>query len=306
MPLHRNLPPLPALRVFEAVARHLSFVRAAEELAVTQSAVSHQIQKLEQSLGAQLFVRRTRAIDLTSAGKRYYDRVRQSLEWIAEGTREIRGDAGRAQVLKVALLSSFAANWLAPRLSGFTERHGDIDVQLIPSIEQADVAGGSVDIAIRYGKGCWPNVSSVLLMTERLSPVCSPAYLASRQSNRSLAGFPDIALLMSHAQPEFEWEAWSSNFGTNIAAFPKRMLHDYNIVLEAAAAGQGIAMGRHRLIQSRLNAGTLVEALPDVCYEGRIGHWLVTRTGTPREAVQDFVEWITKAARQQDLTMIRA
>jgi LysR substrate binding domain len=83
------------------------------------------------------------------------------------------------------------------------------------------------------------------------------------------------------------------------------MLHDYNIVLEAAAAGQGVAMGRHRLIQSRLNAGTLVEALPDVCYEGRIGHWLVTRTGTPREAVQDFVEWITKAARQQDLTMIR-
>jgi LysR family glycine cleavage system transcriptional activator len=143
-------------------------------------------------------------------------------------------------------------------------------------------------------------------MTERLSPVCSPAYLASRRSDRSLAGFPDIALLMSHAQPEFEWEAWSSNFGTNIAAFPKRMLHDYNIVLEAAAAGQGIAMGRHRLIQSRLNAGTLVEALPDVCYEGRSGHGLVTRTGTPREAVQDFVEWITKAARQQDLTMIRA
>jgi hypothetical protein len=79
---------------------------------------------------------------------------RQSLEWIAEGTREIRGDAGRAQVLKVALLSSFATNWLAPRLSGFTERHGDVDVQLISSIEQADVAGGSVDIAIRYGKGC--------------------------------------------------------------------------------------------------------------------------------------------------------
>ncbi|SKC86087.1 transcriptional regulator, LysR family [Burkholderia sp. CF099] len=295
-PLTHDLPPLLTLRVFEAVARHLSFIRAADELAVTQSAVSHQIQKLEQHLGVLLFLRRTRSIELTAEGSAYYGKIRRALEWIAEGTRQIRGVSSRRTSLKVSLLSSFATHWLAPRLADFSATYPEIHLQLMPSIELANVGAGAADVAIRYGEGDWPQVTSSLLMGERLSPVCSPEYLAAHgpfsNSGKLLRG----PLLMSYALRHFEWDAWSTHFGSDLSDVPKLMLHDYNIVLEAAAAGQGIAMGRHRLIEKRLTTQTLVEAIPHAAYEGRIGYWLVTPDGPLDKPAEQFVNWIQKAA----------
>ncbi|WP_235012156.1 LysR substrate-binding domain-containing protein [Caballeronia catudaia] len=290
-----DLPPLLTLRVFEAVARHLSFIRAADELAVTQSAVSHQIQKLEHHLGVPLFVRRTRSIDLTPEGGAYYVKVRRALECIAEGTREIRYSKSRNTPLKVSLLSSFATHWLAPRLAEFSLANPDVELQLMPSIELTSVGAGAAHLAIRYGEGEWANVKSSLLMRERLSPVCSSGYLAKHGPFESATDLCDGPLLMSYAHRHFEWEAWSTRHRCDLSRIPKIMLHDYNIVLEAAAAGQGIAMGRHRLIERRLIEKTLVEAVPNFAYEGSIGYWLVAPDGPIDQSAGRFVDWIRRA-----------
>ncbi|POH40044.1 LysR family transcriptional regulator [Pseudomonas fluorescens] len=286
MALHNDLPPLLALRAFEAVARHLSFIKAADELSVTQSALSHQVHKLERHLGKPLFIRRTRAIDLTLAGQDYYAQIRPALDAIAAATRSQRG-APCASVLRIGLLASFATLWLAPRLAEFPQRHPHIQVELLPAIQLANVATAEVDLAIRYGKGDWPDVLATRLMTETLSPVCSPAFKA-----RQVATGP---LLMATSHRPFEWTDWSAHYQINLDHHPRVMLHDYNIVVEASVAGQGIAMGRHRLIERRLHDGSLVEAFDRPPYHSDIGYWLIVPQGPLSEAAECFSQWLKQA-----------
>ncbi|MGE7812008.1 LysR substrate-binding domain-containing protein [Pseudomonas sivasensis] len=283
MALHKDLPPLLALRAFEAVARHLSFIKAASELSVTQSALSHQVQKLEQHLGKPLFIRRTRAIDLTADGQRYYDEIRPALDAIAAATRAQR-QLPSATVLRIGLLASFATLWLAPRLAGFLNRYPHIQVELLPAIQLANVAAAEVDLAIRYGKGDWPDVLATRLMAEVISPVCSPAFKASQLHNGPL--------LMATSHRPFEWTDWSQHYQVDLEDHPRVMLHDYNIVVEAAVAGQGIAMGRHRLIQRRLQDGSLVEAFDRPPYHSDIGYWLIAPQGSTGEAAECFSQWL--------------
>ncbi|QXI29817.1 LysR substrate-binding domain-containing protein [Pseudomonas vanderleydeniana] len=285
MTLPKDLPPLLALRAFESVARHLSFIKAADELSVSQSAVSHQIQKLEQHLDQRLFIRRTRAIDLSDAGSRYYQQIRPALEQIAEASRQLRTPTS-PRVLRIGLLASFATLWLAPRLTDFMTRHPQIQVALEPSIQLADVAGAQVDLAIRYGKGGWPDVEARRLMGERLFPVCSPAYKAS-------ASGPG-PLLMAQARHPFEWIDWARHHHIDLQPYPTAMLHDYNIVVEAAVAGQGIAMGRQRLIERRLRDGSLVPAFDTPPYESEIGYWLIRPNTLPCAEAECFCTWLTE------------
>ena len=282
--LHKDLPPLLALRAFEAVARHLSFIKAAQELSVTQSALSHQVQKLEQHLGKPLFIRRTRAIDLTGDGQRYYAEIRPALDAIAAATRTQRA-APSTTVLRIGLLASFATLWLAPRLADFLHRYPHIQVELLPAIQLADVAAAEVDLAIRYGKGDWPDVQATRLMAEVISPVCSPAFKTRH----------DSPLLMATSHRPFEWTDWSEHHHVDLASHPRVMLHDYNIVVEAAVAGQGIAMGRHRLIGRRLQDGSLVEAFDWPPYHSDIGYWLIAPQGTTSEAAACFSQWLREA-----------
>lgn len=286
MALHKDLPPLLALRAFEAVARHLSFIKAANELSVTQSALSHQVQKLEQHLGKALFIRRTRAIDLTTDGQHYYDEIRPALDAIAAATRAQK-TAPSSTVLRVGLLASFATLWLAPRLASFLNRYPHIQVELLPAIQLADVAAAEVDLAIRYGKGDWPDVQATRLMPEVISPVCSPAFKASHLQNGPL--------LMATSHRPFEWTDWSAHYQVDLERHPRVMLHDYNIVVEAAVAGQGIAMGRHRLIERRLQDGSLVEAFDWPPYHSEIGYWLIAPQGPSSEAAACFSAWLKEA-----------
>lgn len=283
MALHNDLPPLLALRAFEAVARHLSFSKAASELSVTQSALSHQVQKLEQHLGKALFIRRTRAIDLTADGQDYYDEIRPALDVIGAATRRQRV-APTATVLRIGLLASFATLWLAPRLAGFFQRYPHIQVELLPAIQLVNVAAAEVDLAIRYGKGDWPDLQTTRLMGEVLSPVCSPAFKASQ--------LKDGPLLMATSHRPFEWADWSSHYHVNLEQHPRVLLHDYNIVVEAAVAGQGIAMGRHRLIERRLKDGSLVQAFDWPPYHSEIGYWLVAPQGPGTDAAICFSAWL--------------
>ncbi|WP_416220655.1 transcriptional regulator GcvA [Pseudomonas sp. B11] len=292
MDMPKHLPPLLALRAFEAVARHLSFIKAARELCVSQSAVSHQVHKLEDYLGQSLFVRRTRAIDLTAVGAAYYQQIRPALEQIALATQELLAPSTR-QVLRVGLLASFATLWLAPRLTDFSRRHPEIQLELQPAIELANVAGAEVDLAIRYGKGPWPKVHATRFLAEQLSPVCSPELKAT-----TLAQAP---LLMSRSHQPFEWDDWSARYGVNLAPHPQVMLHDYNIVVEAAVAGQGIAMGRRQLIQRHLAQGSLVDAFDLPALESQIGYWLVSAEDRLNPAAQCFAQWLSGQAPMRNI-----
>ncbi|MBB1623690.1 transcriptional regulator GcvA [Achromobacter sp. UMC71] len=294
---HRSLPALVSLRAFEAAARRLSFSLAGEELFVTQSAISHHIQRLESELGVALFERRTRAVALTPAGQAYYERVHAAFELLRQGTEALRAPAAARQVLKVGLLASFATRWLAPRLPDFAATHPDIDLQLLPDIGLADVAGGEVDVAIRYGRGTWPGVRARRLMTERLSVVCAPALIAGKRRPRTAQDLLRYPLLASHTQHPFEWDTWARRHALDLSHAQTVHLHDYNIVVEAALAGQGLAMGRHRMIAAQLASGALVEALPGTTLDdARIGWWFVSPRGKANEAAQAFQAWLAQAA----------
>ncbi len=282
-----------ALRAFEAVARLSSFRRAGEELLITQSAVSHQIRELEQNLGAKLFVRKARSIELTAQGQGYFDSVQQAFDLIRSGTIALRRHAKKEQV-RVSLLPSFAANWLVPRLARFTTAHPDIDLILDPTLRLADFGSDEADLAIRYGDGSWQGSENRLLMTESLTPVLSPALL---ERGPKLSEPRDVLnhTLLLPARP-YDWEVWAEANAVDLRAAQTIKLSDYNVVLQAALDGQGIAIGRLLLIADRIRSGALVQPY-EVVSSPRAGHWLVTpKRLQPTEAATAFIEWLTGEA----------
>ncbi|MBN8986527.1 MAG: LysR family transcriptional regulator, partial [Rhizobiales bacterium] len=180
---HLRLPSLNGLRAFEAAARHLSFTAAATELNVTQTAVSHQIRRLEQELGIKLFVRQNRTIALTAEAQEYLPRIRAAFNDLRLATARLR-QKDNDRVLTVSTLASLAAKWLLPRLVAFQETHPDIDVRITTSIELVDFNTGDVDAAIRYGRGNWPGLRADWLMADQMFPVCSPALLRGERPLR--------------------------------------------------------------------------------------------------------------------------
>lgn len=283
------LPPLHALRAFEAVGRLLSFRRAGEELLITQSAVSHHVRTLEEALGTMLFERKGRSIALTAAGARYLDSISQAFALVADGTREIRSYATR-QVLTVSLLPSFAANWLVSRLAGFRAAYPQIELVLDPTLNQANLAAGEADIAIRYGVGEWPGLRCELLAAERLLPVLSPE-LAARQPLAKPDDILSHTLLTSHRPTE--WETWSRHTALDLTSASRLQLTDYNIVLQAALNGQGVAIGRSLLVADHLRRGALLAPLSDFATAPGLGYWAVLPgSGAGKPAAAMFVNWL--------------
>ena len=273
------LPPLHALRAFEAVARYGGVSRAGEELLISQSAVSHHIRKLEQELGTTLFVRRARGMTLTPEGARYFDVVARAFALIGEGTAALRG--GAACVVRVSVLPSFAAHWLAPRLSRFRALHPTIEVELDPTLRAADFQAGDLDLAVRYGDGRWPEVRADLLMTERLTPVVSPD-----------AGSPrDLPLLMT--KKAFDWTLWARAAAFDLGAARQVQLTDYNVVLQSALKGEGVALGRLRLVGDQVASGALVALFDQVVESPDAAYWLVRPRGRPLSpAAEAFGAWL--------------
>src|SRR6058998_3707646 len=176
----RQLPPLNALRAFEAAARSESFTRAAEELCVTQGAVSHQVKALEATLGIKLFSRERQRLIITDAGREYLNVVRDALDRIAAGTERVlqRQNAG---VLTVSTSPDFAAKWLVYRLGHFAEAHAGIDLRVSATLHHVDFAREEVDLAVRHGDGNWPGLDAARLSPEQLFAVCSPKLLSGRR-----------------------------------------------------------------------------------------------------------------------------
>ena len=247
------MPPLGALHAFEAAARLLSFKAAAEELHVTPGAVSQQIKLLEDRLGAQLFTRRARSIELTDAGRLLLSPAQQAFRMLADAVARIRASDG-AQVLTVSLLPSFAALWLVPRLGTFRVRCPDVDVRISATPKVADLERDDVDIAVRCGLGNYPGLHVEHLLAEDLFPVCSPRL---RKGLKKPADLAHHTLL--HDETRTEWALWLQAIGLpDLAATRGPSFSLWELALQAAVAGQGVALGRSALVTPYLESGQLV------------------------------------------------
>ncbi len=288
----RSLPSLNGLRAFEAAARHLSFTRAAEELHVTQAAVSHQIKGLEERLGMRLFRRLNRALMLTDEGQRLFPAVRDAFERLAEAVEGLRA-RDTAGPLTVSVLPSFAAKWLVPRLSRFQERFPDIDLRITALERLVDLARDDVDVAIRFGSGRWRGVHAEMILADRVTPVCSPA-LAQRL--RDPADLAHVTLLHETMEPmrNFpDWAAWLQAAGVNGVDVSRGLRFSHtHILLQAAIDGRGVALGQAPLAADDLAAGRLIAPFALSLPVGYAYYLVYLPEAAERPKIKAFREWV--------------
>lgn len=295
-----RLPSLNGLRAFEAAARHLSFTLAAAELNVTQTAISHQIRRLEEELGIRLFVRQNRALALTPEARDYLPGVRAAFNDLRLATdRLLRKDDDK--VLTVSTLASLAAKWLLPRLTDFQEQHPGIDVRITTSANLVDFQRDNVDAAIRYGRGQWPGVRADWLMADELFPVCSPSLLRGDKPLRQpedLRGYP--LLHTSNANSD-DWRLWLTAAGlpADIAKQPGITFDMIFMTIQAAIDGIGVAMGRTSYVQDDIAKGRLVVPFK-IALPADAGFYLVSPEGR-REApkLAAFRQWVVAATQNK-------
>lgn len=292
----RRLPPLNALKAFEAAARHESFTRAAEELCVTQGAVSHQVKALEAELGIKLFNRERQRLVLTGAGHDYLAVVRDALDRLAVGTERLV-QRQRSGVLTVSTSPDFAAKWLVHRLGRFAEAHPDIDLRISATMHHVDFAREDVDLAVRHGDGNWPGHDMIRLSPEQLFAVCSPKLLAGRHRLARPADVLKFPLL--HLDDRKAWTKWLEVAGVT-GAEPSQgpVLNRASMVIDAAVDGQGIALARTTLAAWDLLSGRLVRPFTDAMRLSRT-YWIVCPKATsllPKITI--FRDWLlAEAAR---------
>lgn len=295
------------LRAFEAVARHLNFRAAAEEMALTQSAVSRQIQSLEDEVGVGLFLRHTRAVELTSAGAQLLQAVNGSLPRIDAAVRQIRQSAGRKTV-SVTTFASFASMWLIPRLEQFQRDNPEIDIRIDATDTSLDLELADVDLALRYGPAANMPPKAIRLFGEQLTPVASPWLLKSGPPIRKPADLAQFALIEAGDahRTHLEWLTWRRWLDQQqlTRVQPKRWLYfnyAYQMV-QAALAGQGVVIARLPMVAESLANGDLVELLPGLRIDSPMAYWLIqVPRSTHRPEIQAFCDWLLaqgKATRQ--------
>jgi LysR family transcriptional regulator, glycine cleavage system transcriptional activator len=303
---HRILPPLDLLKGFEAAARHLSFTRAAEELFLTQSAVSRQILALEEFVGAPLFERRHKALALTPAGELYFRAVGPVLDQVRDATQRVR-ELRTGHVLTVTTTISFASTWLVPRLTRFRKLEPRIDVRIKATHEVVDLDREGIDLAIRDLPAHNVPKDSIRLMGEHLAAVCSPAYLReAKAARRPLSTAADLRhhlLLVMHDPqgrwPWIAWPAWLEAMGVEDLTPAGTVSFDqYDQVINAAVHGQGIALGRMSLAGSHLREKQLVALFGREHKLARAFHAVFARDARERPEVQRFLAWLQDEIRR--------
>jgi LysR family glycine cleavage system transcriptional activator len=293
-----RLPSLNGLRAFEAAARHLSFTNAAAELNVTQTAISHQIRRLEEELGIPLFIRQNRSLVLTPAAQDYLPGIRAAFQDLRQATDRLqRKDDDR--VLTVSTLASFAAKWLLPRLASFQETHPEIDVRITTSMELVDFRKDNVDAAIRYGRGQWPDVRAVWLMADELFPVCSPALLKGQHPLREPKDLAHHTLLHTSGYND-DWRLWMTAADLPIKTTARQGLtFDMSFMtVQAAIDGLGVAVGRTSYVQDDIEKGRLVVPF-NIAMPANAGFYLVSPNATAHAPkLKAFEKWLVAATKQ--------
>ena len=290
------------LRAFEAVARQLNFRAAAEELALTQSAVSRQIQGLEDDVGVSLFHRHTRAVELTSAGALLLRAVAPSLDRIDGAVRQIRQSAGRRSV-SLTTFASFASMWLIPRLEAFQQAHADIDIRIDASDVAVDLEISDLDLALRYAPASHVPAHAIRLFGEQMTPVASPWLLKGGTPLKKPGDLARFTLIEAgdahHTHLEWlSWRRWLEAYATP-ALEPKRWLYfnQANQMVQAALTGQGVVLARLPLVAESLASGDLVEPLQRMRLESPMAYWLVTGPrNVARPEVTAFCNWLQAQA----------
>jgi LysR family glycine cleavage system transcriptional activator len=295
-----RLPSLNGLRAFEAAARHLSFTVAASELNVTQTAISHQIRRLEEELGLRLFIRKNRALALTPQARDYLPGVRAAFNDLRLATdRLLRKEDDK--VLTISTLASLAAKWLLPRLSAFQGAHPGIDVRITTSTSLVDFKTGDVDAAIRYGRGHWPGLRAEWLMADEMFPVCSPKLV---EGDKPLSCPQDLAhqtLLHSSGGYDDDWRQWLTAAGlpSDISRQPGISFDLIFMTVQAAIDGIGVAMGRTSYVQDDISKGRLVVPFK-IALPTDAGFYLVSPEGVaepPKLAA--FRKWLVASTRNK-------
>lgn len=294
--MSRRLPPLTALRAFEAAARHLSFAKAAAELNVTPAAVSHQIKALEAQLGVALFRRANRAIWLTEAAQACLPDLREGFDRLELGMQRLRGQQARG-LLTVSAPPAFAAKWLLARLEHFRVQHPEIDLRLDANTMLSDFERDGVDIAVRYGLGHYVGVDARLLLCEEVFPVCSPALLEGPVPLREPADLRDHTLIHEDlnfsSEPYPDWRMWLDASGLrDIESNRGPRFSSSELALQSAIDGYGVALGRSVVVEDDLAAGRLVKPF-ELAYPVAFAYYLVAPTGwQERPKVAAFGHWL--------------
>jgi LysR family glycine cleavage system transcriptional activator len=295
-----RLPSLNGLRAFEAAARHLSFTLAASELNVTQTAISHQIRRLEEELGVRLFIRQNRALALTPEARDYLPGIRAAFNDLRLATdRLLRKDDDK--VLTVSTLASLAAKWLLPRLTDFQEANPGIDVRITTSTSLVDFQRDNVDAAIRYGRGQWAGLRADWLMADELFPVCSPSLLRGDRPLRQPEDLKGYPLLHTSNANSDDWRLWLTAAGlpADIAKQPGITFDMIFMTIQAAIDGIGVAMGRTSYVRDDIAKGRLVVPFK-IALPADAGFYLVSPEGR-REApkLAAFRQWMIAATQNK-------
>jgi DNA-binding transcriptional LysR family regulator len=299
-----DIPPLDFLRGFEAAARTASFTKAAEELFLTQSAVSRQIKSLEDHLGVILFERRPRTLVLTEAGQTLLKAVSGALELLHDATQELRAER-QAQQLSVTTTIGFASLWLIPKLPRFTSTHPAVDVRISATNDMLNLERSRVDLAIRYCEPAEAPAGAPQLFADSMLPVCSPRLLA--QPDRPLVGVENLVhhVLLYYDFAGFrgtamDWDTWLAARGhPGLRPAGTVRFNQYDQLIQAAVAGQGVALGQRRLVDDLLRAGQLVIPFEGDMTGGR-AYYLVTSPASARKPhVRAFMDWLMDEAQTQ-------
>ena len=295
--MRRKIPSTAALVAFESAARHQSFTNAADELALTQSAVCRQIAGLEEFLGIELFRRSRRGVKLTEAGLAYSRKVAAQLDAVERDTLAAMGQQG-AQGLELAVVPTFATQWLVPRLKEFQRLHPEVTVHLTNRTRPFLFADTSFDAAIYFGDGDWSGTEAHYLMPEEPLPVCSPELLGER-TQFAAAELANLPLLQQSTRP-YAWRQWFAAQGLNVPrdmSGPRYEL--FSMLAQAAMHGMGVALIPPFLIQRELDAGLLVPAHPAALLSSdRAYRLMIPERKVESAALRAFRDWLLQAARE--------
>jgi len=304
--MDRRLPSMKALRAFESAARHLSFTKAADELNVTQAAISHRVKTLEECLSVQLFRRFNRKLELTDAGRNYLPSLRHALDIVgAAGDRVSSQEA--AASLRVSVVISFATKWLLPRLQEFKALHPEIDVLVTADDTLVNFGRDAFDVSIRFGRGRYPGLRADPFMKDRIIPVCSPALLEGPHPLRKPADLKHHTLLhdlASFGDDLLDWSYWLEAAGvTGVDPNLGPGFNLWGMLIDAAIAGQGVALARFAIAEGDIDAGRLIQPFgPSLPSE--YAYWIVSLPEVAaRPNVRKFREWLTAEATKSHETL---
>lgn len=294
--MRRKIPSTAALVAFESAARHQSFTKAAEELALTQSAICRQVGGLEEFLGVALFRRSRRGVQLTEAGLAYARKVAAQLDAVERDTRALMGQQG-AMSLELAVVPTFGTQWLLPRLQAFQRLHPEVTVNLTSRTRPFLFADTEFDAAIYFGDADWSGTESHFLMHENSQPVCHPSLLGGR-TELDAATIAELPLLQQTTRP-YAWRQWFNSLGLNLPqdmSGPRYEL--FSMLAQAASHGMGVALIPPFLIERELADGRLSIAVPHSCVSDRGYYLMIPERKVETTALRAFRDWLLEAAHE--------